>query len=112
MEFVLAILVGAVVSWVGLMIVVPIAGKWVGFGIPSLGQFAWKLAVIVLAASLVYTLLAPVQWFVSLAASFLVIWLLMWRWFDADLMGVVLTLVLWWILRMWVGTAILAALAG
>lgn len=112
MEFVLDILVGAVVSWVGLMIVVPIAGKWVGFGIPSLGQFAWKLAVIVLAASLVYTLLAPVQWFISLGASFLVIWLLMWRWFDADLMGVVLTLVLWWILRMWVGTAILAALAG
>ena len=112
MEILLDIVVGTIISWVGLMIVVPIAGKWLGFGIPSLGEFAWKLAVIVLAASVVSAVLTPVHWALASVASFALIWLLMSRWFDADLLGVIVTLVLWWLLRMWVAMAILAALAA
>lgn len=100
MEFILLILLGTAITWVTLMIVVPIAGRLAEFSFPGWATAAWQLAVIALVTNAASVLLAPVSGILSMIASAILFWGLLVKWFDLNLMGAVLVVVISWFVRM------------
>ena len=110
MAIVAAILVGTVISWITLLIVIPIAQKLADFGMPPLPQMLWMLAVVAVASNGASTFLALVNPFLGLVGGFIVFWTLMWKWFDLDLWGAVIIVVVSWVIRMFLLTAVMGLL--
>jgi len=110
MELVAGILIGTVISWITLLIVVPIAQKLADFGMPPLPQMLWMLAVVAVANNGVAILLGLVNPFLGWAGGVIVFWTLMWKWFDLDLWGAVIIVVVSWVLQMILLTAVMGLL--
>ena len=105
-----AILVGTVISWITLLIVVPIAQKLADFGMPPFPQMLWMLAVVAVASNGASTVLALVNPLLGWAGGVIVFWTLMWKWFDLDLWGAVIIVVVSWVIRMFLLTAVMGLL--
>lgn len=112
MDLVLQLLVAPIITWVGLLVVVPIAQQIADFPLPPLGEMAWKLGATIAAANTVMVVLAFVHGFLAWVASVLVFWGAMFQIFDLDAFGAVVIAVLWWLLRVFVVVAILTAVVG
>jgi len=105
-----AFLVGTVISWITLLIVIPIAQKLADFGMPPLPQMLWMLAVVALAGNGVSTVLAFVSPFLGMVGGFVVFWTLMWKWFDLDLWGAVIIVLVTWVVRVFLFAAVMGSL--
>ena len=105
MDMVLALLaafaVSSVVTWVTLLIVVPIAQKVAKFGFPPWPETLWKLAVIALAVNGVTVALGPISGFLGWLVGFIVFWVLMVKWFQVDLWGALIIVIVAWLLRLY-----------
>jgi hypothetical protein len=112
MVYVLAFLIGTLVSWVMLLIVVPIARKLADFSMPPWPETLWRLAIVAAAVNLVTIALDPVNAIVSWVAGAIVFFTLMVKWFDVDLFGAVIIVVVSWFARMLILGAVMAAVAG
>ena len=112
MEYALAFLVGTAISWIGLIIVIPIAQRIAEFSLPPWLETLWKLAVIAGAGNLVAILLDPVHFFLSWVVGFVVFWWLMVKWFDVDFFGAVIIVVVSWVIRILLMALIMGALIG
>lgn len=100
-EYLILILIGTAITWVGLLIVIPIAQKLADFAMPPWPETLWKLAVVAGAVNVVTVLLDPVNSWLALLVGAGVFWALMVRWFRIDLFGAVIIVFLSWMLR-WV----------
>ncbi len=87
--FLVTFLVMAVVNWVLLMIVVPIAQRLTDGTMLLWGEAWWKLAVVAATITVISVFLRPFG-FVGWIAEGAVLWLLMWKWFDTEWLGVVI----------------------
>ncbi len=87
MDIVLGLLLGTIVSWVVLLIVIPIAQKFADFSMPPWSEALWKLAVVAAAGSAVSIFLDPVNIWLSLLVGAGVFWIFMYKWFDIDMFG-------------------------
>jgi hypothetical protein len=112
MDILLNILVGALGTWITLMIVVPIAGRIARFSFPGLGAAAWKLAVVALVTNALTVVVALASGFVGWVAGLIVFWVLMVKWFDVDLLGAVLIVVISWLVRIFLVGAIIGLIAS
>jgi len=111
MEYLTAFVVGTVISWVSLLVVIPIAQKLADFSMPPWSQALWKLAVVAAAGNVVAVALDPVNFWLSAGVGGAVFWLIMWWWFDMDFFGALIAAGVSMILRSVVG-AIMLALIG
>ena len=87
MEYILVLLISTVLSWILLMIVIPIAQKLADFSMPPWGETMWKLAVVSLAMNGATMLLDPVHFLLGGAAGIIVLWILLAKWLDVDGFG-------------------------
>jgi hypothetical protein len=110
MEIVLAILLGALFSWITLMIVVPLAGSLAKFSYPGWKEAGKKLAIIALVVNIIAAGLAPVSPALAWLVPLIVFWVLMYKWFDMNFIGAILIVVITWIVRMFLTGLIIAAL--
>ncbi len=100
MEYVLVFLIGTVITWVSLIIIIPIAQKLAEFSMPPWPETLWKLAVVAAAGNIISVALDPLHHLLSWAVGFVVFWALMVKWFDVDLFGAVIIVVVSWFLRL------------
>ena len=89
MQYVVIFLAGTVVSWVTLLIVLPLAQKLADFGLPSWPNLLWQVAVVAAIVTGVSMALQPVGSVVAWLVSFVVFWILMVKWFDVDFFGAI-----------------------
>ncbi len=87
---ILSLVLGTVVTWIILVIVVPISQKLSDFSFPPWSEALWKLAVVSAAITAAGIAGDQANWFVGFAASFLVLFILMYKWFDVDFRGVII----------------------
>ena len=107
----LAFIIYTIVSWVVLLMTIPIARKLAQFSMPPWPETLWKLAVIAGATNAVSMALDPVNFWLALLAGLAVIWILLAKWFDVDFFGIMVVAVVATLVRAFVGTAAVAALA-
>jgi hypothetical protein len=112
MEIVTSIFIGALGTWLTLLIVTPLAGRIAQFSFPGWKDALWKLAVVALATNAVTAVLEPVNGTLSWIVSAIVFWVLMVKWFDVDFLGAVVIIVISLLVRMFVIGAIIAAIAS
>ena len=112
MFYVLAFLIGTIITWVILLIVVPIAQKLANFGMPPWPETLWKLAVISGGVNLVSLVLDPVHWLVGVIVSGIVFFTLMVKWFQVDLFGGIIIVLVGWIVRNVLMMFVLGSLAS
>lgn len=110
--YVLSFLVATIITWVILLIVVPIAQKLADFGMPPWPEALWKLAVISGGVNLVSLALDPIHWLLAIVASAIVFWVLMVKWFQVDFFGAVIIVAIGWIVRSVLMIYLLGALAA
>lgn len=87
--YVLLFLIGTLLSWVSLLVVVPIAQKIAEFSFPPWDESAWKLLIVASATSLVSTAVGAFSTYLSWLVGAAVFWILMVKWFDVDMFGAV-----------------------
>jgi hypothetical protein len=109
MEYVLLFLISTVISWVSLLIIVPIAQKLADFALPPWPETLWKLAAVAGAINLVDVALGPVSLVLSWIVPPILFFFLMVKWFQIDFFGALVLIAVSWIIRMCLSTAILAA---
>ncbi|MFH0963566.1 MAG: hypothetical protein V2A58_06100 [Planctomycetota bacterium] len=112
MGHVLVFILGTVASWVLLLIVLPIAQRFAEFELPPLVGMLWKLAVVAAAVNGASVLLGFLGGWASWIGSMVVFWTLMVKWFDVDLFGAMVIVLVSWILRAVALAGLLALLAG
>jgi len=112
MLYVIMFLVGTFISWVVLLIVVPIAQKLADFSMPPWPEALWKLAVVAGVINLVALLLDPVNWFLSWIVAAVLFWVLMVKWFDVDFFGATIIVVISWVVRIFLFGLVIAAIAS
>lgn len=89
MGYVVLFAAGTVVTWLTLLVVLPIAQKLADFGLPGWRDLLWQLAVVAVVVNGVSLALAPFSGILSWLASSVVFWVMMVKWFDVDLFGAV-----------------------
>lgn len=99
MVFVLTFIVGLVISWISLLIVIPIAQRMADFSLPPWPETLWKLAVVAAVVNALAVALDPVHFFLSWIVGAAAFWTLMYKWFDVDLFGAIIIVVVSWGLR-------------
>jgi hypothetical protein len=87
MVYLMQFLLSTAVLYVLLLVAVPLGRKFADYDFPPWTQAAWKLAVMAGAVAAVSMLTAPFLWFFNLVLVFAVLWLFLWKWFDADAFG-------------------------
>ena len=102
----IAIIVGSLFNWAVLMIMIPVASRIAGFSFPGLKESAWKLAVVVLATNLIAFALSPVIGMWAAIVNLVIFWTAMVKWFDVDLIGAVVIVVLSFLVNMAMGMVI------
>jgi uncharacterized membrane protein YagU involved in acid resistance len=109
MEYFLGFLIGVVITWVILMIVIPIARKLADFSMPPWPETMAYLAVIAALVNAVQLGLGLVNVFAALIVSAIVFFTLLYKWFDIDLWGAIIIVVVSWAVR-WFLTMVLLGL--
>jgi hypothetical protein len=92
--YVLNFLIGTFLSWVSLLIVVPISQRLAEFSFPPWEEALWKLLVVAAAASLVSTVVGSFSGFLALIVGGIMFWSLMVKWFDVDMFGAIIIVVI------------------
>jgi hypothetical protein len=101
MDLLLPIIITTVILWVFLMIGLPIAQRITqDVSLPPFSETAWKLAVVAIACSVSFILLGHVYWIVSWGGTFLVFWVLVWKFFQAGFRAAVIVYVVTFFLNM------------
>jgi len=100
MHFVVAFLAGTLVTWVILLIVLPLAQKLADFGLPEWPQLLWQVAVVAAIVNAVSVGLQPVSSVLALLATAIVFWVMMVKWFGVDFFGAVVIVAINMIVRM------------
>ena len=108
----LMFLIMTLISWVSLLIVIPISQKLADFSMPPWPEALWKLAVVAASGNLLAIVLDPVNVVLSWIAGFVVLWILMVKWFHADFLGAVVVVLLSWIFRIVLILALGSLIAG
>jgi len=108
MEYLLSFLIGTVITWVMLLIVIPIARLLADFSLPPWPERMAKLAVIAAGVNLVQIALGEVNEFLAIIVSAIVFFTLLHKWFDVDVWGAVVIVIISWAVRM----ALFRALMG
>ncbi len=111
MEYVLAFVLGTVVSFAVLMVAVPIAQKIGDFALPPMGERAAMLAAIAAGVNLIDVALRPFSPIVAWVLGVIVFWVLMVKWFQVDFLGAVVIVVITWVVRVVLMGLLLAAFA-
>ena len=93
MDYIAAFLLGTLVSWVSLLVVLPLAQKFAEFGLPGWRQLLWQVALVAAIVNAVSVGLGPVNGILAWIASSVVFWILMVKWFAVDLFGAVIIVV-------------------
>ncbi len=112
MIYVTTFLVGTFVSWVGLLIVIPIAQKLADFSMPEWSERLWKLAIVAAAGSAISVALDPVNVWLSLIAGGIVFWVLMVKWFQIDIFGALIIMLVTTMVKWIFGAILLGILAS
>ena len=99
MTYVIILLVGTVISWISLLIVIPIAQKVADFSMPPWPETLWKLAVVSACGNAVAMCLDPINVFLSWIVGAVVFWTFMVKWFDVDFFGAIVIVIITWVLR-------------
>lgn len=99
MTYVIAFLVGTLISWISLLIVIPISRKLADFSMPPWPETLWKLAVVAASGNLLTIVLDPVHFVLGWVAGIVVFFVLMVKWFNVDFFGAVVIVVVSWIFR-------------
>ncbi len=94
---------GTFISWVTLLVVLPIAQKLADFGLPGWRDLLWQVAILAAATNLVYVALMPIHFALAWLSSLVVFWVLMVKWFRVDLFGAVVIMVVHFVLRLFFG---------
>ena len=110
MYYALVFLLGTLISWVSLIIIIPIAQKMAEFSMPPWSETLWKLAAVSAAGNLVSLFIGPYSALGSWAVGGVVFWFLMWRWFDMDVFGAIVVTVISWVVRAILGMMLFGAL--
>jgi len=85
MEYVIAFFVYTAISWIFLMIVLPIARNIVDFSLPPMGELAWRAAVVAGAGAITDLVLSPISGILALVGGLVVFYGLMYKFFDSGL---------------------------
>lgn len=99
MTFLVVFLLGTFISWVSLLIVIPIAQKLADFSFPPWCEALWKLAVVAAAANLAEILGSLASEMIGWIAGAAVFFALMYKWFDVDFFGAIIIVFVSWVLR-------------
>ncbi|MDY7009618.1 MAG: hypothetical protein SVV80_02560 [Planctomycetota bacterium] len=110
MEYVIIFVLGSVISWISLMIVIPIAQKWAEFSMPPWPETMWKLAVVSACGNAVAMCLDPINGFLSWIVGAVVFWTFMVKWFDVDFFGAIVIVIISWVLRVVLGGVLIGIL--
>ena len=108
MEYIQHFVIASLISWVSLLIIIPIARKVADFSMPPWPETLWKLAVIAAAGNGVAVVLDPLNTFLSWAVGIFVFFGLLYKLFDVDFFGALVIVVVSWLVRVF----LLAALIG
>ncbi len=111
-DSVLLLVVGTVISWVSLMIIVPIAQAIASFSMPPWPETMGKLAIVALVGNVLAVILEPINTFLSWVVGGIVFFYLMYRWFDVDVFGAIVIVVVSWVVRALLVLALIGFLAG
>ena len=103
MEFVLTLVIGVPLNWAALMLVIPLAARIAGFSFPGIKEAALKLAVVVLVTNVIALTLAPAIGIGASVINLVIFWTAMVKWFDVDLMGAVVIVVLSYLVNIAMG---------
>ena len=101
MEFIVGFAIGSVISWILLLIVVPIAQRLADFGLPPWPEMLWKLGVVVVAANAASEALGMVHFFLAWIGGAVVFWVFMVKWFEVDFFGAFIIIAVTVIVRAW-----------
>jgi hypothetical protein len=95
------LVLGTVIQWVTLMLVIPISRKLADFSFPPLGEAMLKLAAVSFVVVLIRLLLSfvPVP-YLDWLVSGIAFWILMAKWFDVDMFGAVVIVVVSLVIRL------------
>jgi len=98
------IALGILITWVLLMVIIPIAQKLGDFELPPMAERAWKLAIMAAALAVASALLGDTFFLIPFIVQFVITWTCMHFFFDADLFGVgmvyFVSMIVNWILSM------------
>lgn len=108
MEYFINFVIGVVITWVMLMIVIPIARKIADFSMPPWPETMAKLAVVAAGVNLINIALGEVHGLLATIVSAIVFFTLLHKWFDIGLWGAVIIVVVSWFVR----AVLFMALAG
>ena len=103
---------GTIISWISLIIVIPIARKMAEFSMPPWPETLWKLAIVSACGNAVAMGLDPINGFLSWIVGAIVFWTFMVKWFDVDFFGAVIIVVVSWFLRIVFGGMLMAIILG
>ena len=107
--FLLSFVIATAISWVLLLIIIPIAQKVSQFSMPPWGEALWKLAVVAAASNAAAVAANPLHWFLGTVAGAVVFFVLMHKWFDVDLFDAIVITAVSWIVRQVVFMALIGA---
>ena len=111
--FCVMLAIASFLTWIMLLIVIPIAQKLASFSLPPWRETWWKLAVVSLAMNGAMLLLDPVHFTLGWLAGFIVQWILLAKWFDVDGFGLLIILVISLLLRFFaIGVFLWALVTG
>lgn len=110
MDYLLHFLLGTAISWITLLIVIPIAQKLADFSMPPWGETLWKLAVVAAAGSAVAVVVNPINVWLSWIVGAVIFWIFMVKWFDVDLFAAGVIVAVSWVARAYLANVIFMAL--
>jgi hypothetical protein len=111
MEYVIAFLAYTVLQWAVLLIVVPIAQKLADFSLPDWPERLWKLAVVAAVVVAVNMLLTPVFFLLGLAGGAIAFYIMMVKWFDIDVFGAIVIVIISRVVAFAISMALLSAIS-
>jgi hypothetical protein len=110
MEYVVAFLVYTTLTWITLLVVLPIAQKLADFGLPPLVDLLWQVALVSGIYTAVGMLCSPLGGFLGWLIPSIIFWVMMVKWFHVDLFGAIIIVVVNFIVGWWIWGLVVAAL--
>lgn len=109
MEILILVLVGTFLSWISLVILIAIGQGLADLSVPPWPETLWKLAVIAAVVD-VLTIALPLHPLLTSLIVAVVFWIFMVKWFQVDLLGAIILVVLSMVIR-WAMLAAIFSLA-
>jgi hypothetical protein len=100
MDYLLGFAIGVAITWVMLMIVIPIARLIADFSLPPWPETMVRLLVIAAAVNFIQIFLGEVNGLLAIIASAIVFFTLLHKWFDVDVWAAIMIVIISWAVRM------------